>query len=261
MQIKKLITGMLMAGMFLPALALAEDLNTGKDENEKPIPTLFKKNTQKSSKKDFCANIVKIGEKADQKFADSENKRLYKKDLQEKKLSDRQLTIDQKRLENRAFVDKKHETNNGNMFGRVKTEAQKTALATYKTTLENATQTRRTAVDTAIKTFREATSTAIALRQTQVDALTATYKTAVTDAVLKAKTECANGISSVDAQKTYNTSVKDARVAMETGRKAIVENTSFETAKKVRNDAVKSAEEAFKVTMDAAKATLKAAMQ
>ncbi|MGI9118462.1 MAG: hypothetical protein ACR2IQ_02845, partial [Minisyncoccia bacterium] len=100
MQTKKLLAGLLMAGMFLPALALAEDLNTGTDESGKPIPTLYQKDSavEKNSKKlrGFCADINKVGEKADQKFAESENKRLDKRDEQEKKMSERQGAIDQK---------------------------------------------------------------------------------------------------------------------------------------------------------------------
>ncbi|MDP3795364.1 MAG: hypothetical protein Q8R13_05620 [bacterium] len=144
------------------------------------------------------------------------------------------------------------------LAARATTDAEKQAVAAFKTAMEAAVSARRTAVDKARITFRQQLDQEIAKRNTSMDSARNSYKSAVDSALAKAKTDCAAGIAPVTARQTTQTSMPAARDKFRSDIAAI-ERASYQSLTTTRNQAVQRAVDDFRTAAQKAADDLRAA--
>lgn len=210
-----------------------------------------------SSESQILANLTKSvrdksGVRKDNIFKNREEK--------DKKLDERRDDHD----ENKTLRYAKLEEN-------AKTDAQKAAVAKFKTTMESAINTRRTAIDLAVSTYRKDVDTIIAkypLTNT-ASSTASSLEAAAKDAIANAKTAC--NATSTDQQvilKNFQASLeklkndyKSAAISAADSQAASLSamKTELKAAAEKRDASIKSAKEAFKTVYTAAKAELRLA--
>ncbi len=139
------------------------------------------------------------------------------------------------------------------------TETQKQAVALFVSTVKAAITTRRAAYDKARQTFRDGVDAAVAAHKTQADSQVASYRAAVATAFTKAETSCTSGTPALEVIATLKTDLGNARRTYKDGRQTDTDfAATIKALEKTRKAAIEAATKAFKDTMNAARATLKA---
>lgn len=137
------------------------------------------------------------------------------------------------------------------------TETQKTAIATFKTDMEQAQTTRKTAVNAARTTYRTALTETVQAHQSTLTNAANAYQTAVQTAFAAAKTDCANG----PALGTLRTSIKTARQTLTASRANNQSRSNIQQLMQTRNTAIKTANQEFAKTAAALGGTLTEALK
>lgn len=220
--------------------------------------TLFVNAQSKNS--EFCSRLITFAEKISQKFADGETKLTAVRNERISKIANHQADFDKKLTENREKWDENREEQFQKLEEKAQTDAQKQAIAQFKSTMTTAISTRRAAVDVAIQTFRQGLQQAINDRKTVTDTTVSTYKSAVNLAIEKAKSDCASGVDTKTVRTNLVQSLKTAREQFNTARQNIEKlSESVETFVAARKQAVKKAHDDFKTMAEQARIQLKAA--
>ncbi len=134
------------------------------------------------------------------------------------------------------------------------TDAQKTAIETFKTDMTTAEQTRRTAVDAARGTYRTQLKATITNYQTSLTNAVTTYQAAVRSAFSGASTGCGDG----SALTTLRTNLKTARETLQASLKR--DNIGIKELAQTRRSAVQAANTSFKESVREYTATLTAVL-
>ena len=149
-----------------------------------------------------------------------------------------------------------------NLQAKATTDAEKTAVDVFKTSVANALTTRKTAVDAAVNTYQDALDALIGNREDVIKTAAATFKSAVTSAIATAKADCTAGTDPATVRTTFMASLKSANEAFRSAVQVKVQgqnNQQIEALAKTRNDAIKAANNAFKQSLKQARDTLKTA--
>ncbi|MFA6397618.1 MAG: hypothetical protein WDK96_02095 [Candidatus Paceibacterota bacterium] len=241
--IKSLVALFLLVGLFVPAIMFAED-QVG--ASTKMIG--------------FCSKITTKEKTFEDNTLSKEQKSLNRKESQNIIWDAKKTLTESKKDKTRAFVDEKRELNFSNVEVRAKTDAQKQAVETYKTTIKTAIENRRTIIDSAINNWRTTVEKNTLARRASVNTIWTTFKTTVDSALLKAKTDCATGTKQDIIKTTFNETVRVAREKMETDRKALFNvSAQVESLNQIKRDIIKKAQDDFKAVVEKAKADLKIA--
>lgn len=140
------------------------------------------------------------------------------------------------------------------------TDAQKAAVAIFRSTIDVAITTRRAAVDKAVADFRIGLDAVIAARKATLDGIAATFTTSMNTALAKAKTDCAAQVDPRTVRETLRVALEAARVKFQTDKTAAEKaRTTIEALRVTRRTAIKNALDAFRATAEQARAQLKAA--
>ena len=170
-----------------------------------------KENKGPQTNKNFCATIDTVGAKI---LAE-----VNKKDLNLKsKKSDRLLKVEDNRKERdlklsneRGIRSTKNDSRYTSLTNKATTDAQKAAVAAFKTASDAAIAKRQSAVDTAIAAYRTAADALIASKQGGLDTSIATFQTSINSAIATAKASCTAGSDSATTKQTFQASIKTAR--------------------------------------------------
>ncbi len=251
MNIKKVLGSGVVAAMMISALApmgyaLAED-QKGTENNSTAFcdkiadveARLTAKDLKVTAKVD--AHRSEMSLKKSQKWSDIDTKRETKRSAMEAKKAERFT-----KMENRTGL----------------TDAQKAAVLVFEASAKAALDTEKIAVDAAVSAYRATVSKTIADKQILVDTILKTYKDTITAALLKAKTDCAAGVSSVTAKNTFEATKNAAKVKMNTDRAAISSlGEVVGAAAQTRMTAIQAARTVFTNSIKAARAILMQALQ
>ncbi|HQV64916.1 MAG TPA: hypothetical protein PKZ56_01665 [Candidatus Paceibacterota bacterium] len=175
-----------------------------------------------------------------------------------------------KKTQNRSDRDTKIEqhrdgwdNNRGDRFEKLEakatTDAQKAAVAEFKSTVTTAISTRRSAIDSAISTFRSGVDALNTSNKTAIDAAITNFKTAYQAALTKATADCAAGVDSKTVKATFESSIKAAHETFKATKESIVKKTAIEALGATRKAAVTKAVEDFKTVLQAAQQKLQLA--
>lgn len=137
------------------------------------------------------------------------------------------------------------------------TQVQLQAISTYKTDIQQAEATREKAVDAARTTYRAALLAEVQIHQQDLSSAVTTYQTAVTAAFTTAVTNCGDGA----ATASLKTTVKSARETLTAARHSDKVTTSIKQLATTRAAAIKTANEAFAISVGTYTTTLTTALQ
>jgi hypothetical protein len=265
--------------LLLPQLALAEGDNTNLKSGPvhiitpepvaSPRPTPFPIPTPKPLDvpvasplpEKFCTNLTTV----DTMIGDTTGSRYNQLQSDFTKQSGQIQTnlsnLDQKLAGARAEADSKRHQDFADLTAKAATPAEQQAIAMFETTVNQAINTERAAVDAANKAFVQGLLSAISDRRADLAAASANYKTAVTTALATAKASCEGGTDPATVRSTLQAALQAARANFETAlQNADQSSPDLSTLKATRQSAVTAANAAFKATVQQALATLKAAL-
>lgn len=215
--------------------------------------------TSEKTSSQFCATIanrvVKINKGIDAK---QDTLEIRRHDKLNKKSAER-ASRDAQVAEHRQDADGERADKINTLESKASTDAQKAAIAQFKTTMTTALATRRSAVDAAITTFRKGVDSVTANRTTSVDTALANLKAARLAAVTKAQADCTSGVDSKTAKATFDASIKTAQTEFQTAKAGFVKKDDITNLSTARKTAIEKAINDFKVTRAAAVTTLKQA--
>jgi hypothetical protein len=201
-------------------------------------------------------------------------------DVLQARLDDRQTAIDGRRDERKAKLDElrsKHETSRlemkdtwqrkwtaliAQLQGDAADDAQKAAIAAFKTAMEAAFQGRMTAVEAADKTFRDGLVKLDTDKKTAVANALAAYKVSVKAALDKAKADCGAGKDPETVRANLKSALDASHAKLQdalTGIAGIGDKVA--ALVQTRHDAIDAAHTDFKTAAEKAHDALKAALQ
>jgi hypothetical protein len=168
---------------------------------------------------------------------------------------------DQELAANRTKSDQQRKDNFTKLEAKATTDAQKTAVKNYESTITDAIAKRRDANDAARATFRSGVDSAISSQNSTINAQSVLLSTAISTAISTAQAACyatpANGPA---IRETLQASIKTAKDTFNTARKS--DGTIGDQIQKlteIRNTAIKANDSAFEAAAKTARDTLKAA--
>lgn len=237
-----------------------QDARTNKMEERQENREAKKEEMQDKRQELFCSNFAdhataiatKMKERKDA-FEDRKTNRAgtvdENRDNRDGKLEDKRSLADERRSEMYAKLEDKADT-----------DAKKSAVETFKKTLETAVDVRRDAVNTAIADFRTGADAAAATRIDDVQAMADAFTKAVNTAVEKAKSDCASGATPATVRTHFQSALKAARENLQADRTASEKlKTQIQVLADARKVSVEKAISSFKVTLELAKGELKKA--
>jgi hypothetical protein len=252
--------------LIFPSGSILAKAQQGFSNSEKKAIVQEKKEDKKEENKQnvqdkMCDKISAADERITGNLADLENKLQARKEARlerfEKKVADAQ----RRREEWRKRVDANIEAQLKKMMGLAKTEAQKDAIIEYEKTLKNAIATRRLAIDQAQETFRIHLRELFSLRKDNLNGLLLGYRQARKAAFDKAQNQCAAGADMNQVRTDLKADLKQARETFqEQIRNREKTNANLKAYVDERNQAIRKAQDDFKLTMTQARADLKKAL-
>ena len=208
----------------------------------------------------FCVGIAERLEKIDQRILEQRG------DLA-KEGRDRLPRLEEQWQKHMTDLEERRtqrDTNLDQHFGkleeRAKTEAQKQAVAAFRTAVMSAIDARRTAVKVALDAFHSGVKSILEVRKTAIEKAFADRVAAFKAAAEKAKSDCLAGIAPKTVRTAFTSSLKSAQGQFATARR--VSDDFKKTLEKLKTDkkaAFEKAHSDFKVAIEKAKADLKKA--
>lgn len=158
----------------------------------------------------------------------------------------------------RNEADQWREENYNILESKAETSEQKQAVEDFKTAIETAVKTRRTAINTAIDDFRDGVDQAITDRKSSIEEAAKTYRNSVRMAYQQAQSECDNGIDSKTVRANLHASLKATREKFLEDRKGVDKlQIAMKNLIAVKKQAFEKAITDFKTAVRAAVAELK----
>jgi hypothetical protein len=258
-----LLAGMLMFLSLVPFGALAEERNARFRERQSErlaANASVRKDRENERQAASCERLIGVIDRhmtgLDERrarfaehFGDTMTAFAERRDDRDAKLNDRREKQDEMRSEWYMKLEAK-----------ATTDEQRAALEKFKKASEQAVIAKRKAINDTIANFREAIDRAIASKKQTAFSSAESFQSTVRTAFEKAKTSCESGVEPQIVRDALKASVKDAHADLEEKRRSFerVGDTVSELAK-TKNAALKKAQDDFRVSMERARDTLKAA--
>lgn len=208
--------------------------------------------------KGFCDRTDNYSVKIMQRFTERE-KRLEERAAERlNNLNNRRTERNDKLFKNRQESEKRLIEHFAELETRAETFEEKQALVKFKSSVEMAIATRKSAVDSAIQAFRSGVDQAITERKFAIDSAKVSFKNSTQAAFDKAKADCGNRVAPVTIRETLAQNLRVAREKFEADRKAIEKmQENIQSLISTRKTAVEKATSDFKTAMEKAKEDLK----
>lgn len=204
----------------------------------------------------FCASINSIGTRIESQLTNitqSSVPALYSPT----NLTSRQAAIQQELKQKRTEWDNERNQQYDKMLSLAQNEAQKTAIETFRSSVEDAILVRRNSVDGAIDTYFSQTGGELQAESNQLTAAKEDFITAIKSAINTAKSECLTGKSPSDIRSTFQTNIETARTQLQTSRQRVGEfKSSLETIHKQEVKSINEAVRSFQDSLSKARQTL-----
>jgi len=214
-----------------------------------------------SAGKLYCDKVVSLLSEIGQKLGDFNTKLQQIRTQTASKIKESR----QKRDQELKSVRDKWAANRQEQFkaleGKAQTDAQKQAVAKFKSAVLSAITTRQQAVDAAIKAYRNGLDKIISDRKLAIDAAKTALRNSVKAAADKAKADCDAGVDFQTARQNLQASLKAAREKYTADIQALEKNRqqTMQQLVAARQEAVKKAVDDFLATMEKLRVELKAA--
>ncbi len=168
---------------------------------------------------------------------------------------------DQELAANRAKWDQQRQENFTKLEAKATTDAQKTAVQTYKKAITDAISTRRATNDKARADFRSAVDSLISGQNSTVNAQSVILTTTISTAISTAQAACyATPAEGATIRTTLQAGIKTAKETFNNARKSDSNlGDQIQKLAETRNTTIKANDSAFEAAAKAARDTLKAA--
>lgn len=218
--------------------------------------------TTENIKTTFCDKLTTVADKITNRMAEKESKINDRQDTRLTNLSAKRDERLQKRAENRTYWDNVRAAKYVLLEAKAKTEGQKQAVATYKSTIETAVKTRCDAINAAVAQFKKDLDSLIATRQSSIDQAVARYKNSVNIAIAKAQSDCSITAIPLTVRTELKDSLLTARTTLQSDRTAIDKVAdNIDSLIAARKAAVSATWTVYKTSLKAARDTLKQAFK
>lgn len=234
---KKVLAGATMAGLLSPLAMFAQTTTP---------PT---SNQVKGSPQAFCVNVDSITNRvysvmlnAQSTFNTSRNLAVTNSvyTAMDAKVAKATTEAYAESLNNKVYL---------NLSARAKTQEQKDALATFKTTYEAAQAKLKSTNSLAITTYKAGVDKVLRDRNTKINDSFAAYQTAINIAIAKAKADCKAGTDSVTVYTAFSTSVKAANSTVAKNSKMNDMRAAVEPLNQTFAKAITDSRATFKATV------------
>jgi len=210
----------------------------------------------------FCSRIDQIIATIEQRMSDRDAQLQARWQERDANLAKREADRLARLSDNRNIHKENREAQYAKLDAKAITDAQKQAVASFKTTVEAAVLTREAAVDSAISVLQQSVNQSIDARRTAVETVINEFTSAKSAANAKAIADCSAGVDPNTIREAYRASMKVAQEKFKSDFQAIEKlQGSFESVRATKKQAVEQAIADFNVTMEKAKADLKVAFQ
>jgi hypothetical protein len=223
-------------------------------------PTFAASTSTKSIKAQnrFCEQLpalrLKLLEKTDKQSVKVENQM----NGRVVRLEDRFTNRDTMRVEKRTNADDNLIKNLAALRTKYPDANDQIAIASFETTVKQAIETRRQAVDGAVTSYRNELNGITATASTTKQAGIAAYKQMVTTLLDTAQAACVNSTNILVIKEAFKTDLAKAQNALKGIRtEAVSIKSQVDGYAAIRKVAVENAEKAFKTTVETARTTLK----
>ncbi len=208
----------------------------------------------------FCSNLPSLTSQVTDKLTNAENNITARQQQHLTDLKNLQQDRAQKLSDLRAQETADRETIYAKLEAKATTDAEKTAVTAFESSVNSAAGTRTAAVDAATQAYWNSLDSIMTARQGQVQTAAKNFGTAVQQALSSASGQCAAGTASATVRQQFTSAIQTARDQFQTARQGIDKSgQQLKTAVQTRNSSVQQAVDAFQSSLKSAEATLKAA--
>lgn len=219
----------------------------------------FAHNASAVNEATFCTNIDATTAKIKTTFDERQDQFLAKEKSQLSTLQAKWADIDQKRSNDNSATDKKRDEVFTKLAAKAVTEEERTAVATFETTIRSAVNAHRTSIREAVAMHRASVTKLLSDATTPSDTLVNNLKSDFDTAIRKAKADCANGIAPQTIKNELRDSLKIAKESLQQNIKNDAMNKNMESISADRAKNVAIADATFKKAItEAKKAVLEA---
>lgn len=214
-----------------------------------------------TSTRNFCKQLPSLKSKVTIQIKAGEDKLgAHRKSVQDKLVSawgerDKKLTLA------RTQANTNKESQFTSLYSKAKNDREKSAITTFKNTINSAIDLRRSTVDSSVKTYRDAVKALYNNRESMIDTYIITLRSEIDSAFTKAQTDCVAQVDPASIKTTLQNSIKSAQDKFKTNKQS---QESYESRVKnlasINDQTIAKAKTDFENAIEQAKATLKAAL-
>jgi hypothetical protein len=209
----------------------------------------------------FCSALVARVSNIEQKVSDQIGKLRQAEDNRGSKFSDEWNKFINKRETVRSEEDAKIESRIAKLDSTATTDAQKQAVAAFRSAIKAALSAKRSAIDAALKSFHDGVAALLTARRDAIEGAFKARLDAFNAAVEKAKTDCASGVSAKTVRTEFISALKSAQTQFVSARKANDDfNTKMKQLTAAKKTALDKAMSDFRTAVTQARDELKAAL-
>ncbi len=250
-KLKQGIAKVIIVTSFLPFLACAE--NTNKTIDTAPKIT--------RSSVNFCARLSTINTKLADEIKIAEEKQSKYQNSRVIKITKKESDANSKHVINKAKRAARRAKNWDKIINKAKTDEQKLAVNTYKTTIQTAIDNNQMSIDSAVKTYKFGLTAIIDINKNSTNGAVSSFETIVDNALEKAKTDCLNNNSSKTVNTEFTKKINEAKDVLKITKKAVETRVGITALKKTRDESIKLSENALKDEIEKARAGLVVALK
>ena len=212
--------------------------------------------------RNFCVRIDEVISRVDQQITNRTTQLQVQRQKGINKLTERRNARNERAVENRIKRDGNRTEHYAELEARATTDAQREAVAAFRSTVESAITARKTAIDSATQSFRQSLNQVMTARQTAIDTAVNAFQSSQTTAVNQARADCTAGIDAKTVRETFHANIRTAQAQFNNERQIIEERKDLiEPIRGTQRQAIEKAIADFKATMKKARADLQAAFQ
>jgi hypothetical protein len=216
----------------------------------------FNKLPRELTQGDFCTNIGKISDIKESMFQNRMQKRDDNTTEKSEKREKNRLENDGNRKDKRENNSQDRLMNYDSLRKQAATEAEKAAVEKFITTVDTAHTTKQASMDKLIASQRSTIDTKITEKTGLTGQNLADMKTKMDQALTKAKTDCANGVSSSTVKSEFKKTLESARDSFKNIKDDSTIRTEMEALRKAHQVEIAKINTAFQTSLDAARAEL-----
>ena len=173
-------------------------------------------------------------------------------------LTSKRSEWDSKRSEARSIADSRRQEHYAKLLETAQTDAQKTAVETFRLAVEKAVSERRQSQDVARNSYRSGVDSLVSERKSELEGAANEFKQSVEDALSKAKTACENGTPIDTVKAGLKSDLDEAKAELKSATESIPNlSDSIKALVEQRKSSLDSAKTVFESALEKARADLK----